>query len=355
VRPLRLLHLCRPTYDNLGERAAIAAVEPMFAQRGAAVVRTALDVWDGPVAAPLDDRITEINANYDLMMIGPGGFLGPRLIERVFNDASAWSRLKIPLCFNGVGVVASIGRPVWFGALDADSLVLRALAAATVVSVREPQSWLLASRAMGDRSVRLVMAGCPSIAFARAAPAAEKTHDLALDISFTHEVCRNHIAPLLELARRIGESGRSVLWVCHSHLDAQQAMGVNAKLGLSFDIVQPADAAAAGQAYGACRAALVTHFHAGVFCLANQVPFGFVGYDVKCWSLMSMLADEPHRYILPIDRLATMDLGVEVANILQRIEAASKPFAETARLLCAHFGRETDRFVDLVIAAARRP
>jgi hypothetical protein len=353
VRSLRLLHLCRPTYDNLGERAAIAAVQPMFEQRGVAVSRTAVDVWDGPDARPLDGRIAEINAGYDLVMIGPGGFLGPRLIDRVLDDADAWSRLAVPLCFNGVGVVASIGRPVWFSALDAGSPTFRALSAAAVVSVREPQSWLMASRAMSERPDRLVLAGCPSVAFAKASPAPEKTHDLALDLSFTHEVCRNHVAPLLDVARRVRETGRSVLWVCHSALDEQQALGVNAKLELGFDIVRPTSAAAAGRAYGACRAALVTHFHAGIFCLANQVQFGFIGYDVKCWSLMSMLADEPHRYILPIDRLATMDLGAEVPGLLRRIEAAADSFATAARLLCEHFGLETDRFVELVVAAAR--
>jgi len=348
---MRVLHLCRPAYDNLGEAAAIASVEPMFARQGVAIERTALDLWDAPDARMLDGRGDEIAERADLVLIGPGGFLGPRLIDRVFADPAGWSRLKTPIAFAGAGVVASIGRPVWYAALDQGAPVMRALAAAAAVGVREAGSWLLAARALGDRQDRLTLAGCPSIPTARAEPAPAKTHDLALELPFTHEVCRNHVAAMLDLARAVRATGRSVRWVCHSQLDEEQAVGVNARLGLGFDVIRPRDAAEAGLAYGACRAGLVTRFHAGLFCLAGDVPFGMVGYDVKCWRLMAMLADEPHAYVLAIDRLAAMDLGAEVPALLERLARGATSFATAEALLRGYFERETDRFVARVLAA----
>jgi hypothetical protein len=86
----------------LGDIVANAAIAPMFRRRG-----IDLELVDHDLKPPsqcfLDERIGEINSSFDMVMIGPGGFLGPKLIGSVFRDCESWSRLTVPLCFNGIG------------------------------------------------------------------------------------------------------------------------------------------------------------------------------------------------------------------------------------------------------------
>ena len=326
----------------------------MFQRRGVAVELHDIEIWSQAAeGCSLDDRIDEINSCYDLVMIGPAGFLGPRMIDSLFSVPSSWQRLTTPLCFNGVGIVASVTRPVWYGAMDMETPVMRALSQASVVSTRELNSWLLGSRALGGDTGRLMLAGCPSMRLAHCSPLVRRTHDLALNLSFHHEVCRRYIPVLLQIAKTVQAQKRRVLWVCHSRLDEIQATGVNRELRLGFDVLRPRTAAQAGAAYAACDCALVTRFHAGVFCLANAVPFGFIGYDVKCWHLMSMFADEPYQYVLPIDRLTCEDADSQIGLLFRRLEDNAQQLRTAQRLLVAHFAAQTDRFVDAVIAAVR--
>lgn len=352
MKTIRALHPCRPTYDNLGEVAANEAIMPMFLRRGVTMQLIEDDVWARRAAGRfLDDRIEEINARYDLVMIGPAGLLGPRMIDSIFESPDAWSRLVTPLCINGVGIVASITRPVWYSAMDADTHVIQALRQASVVSTRESSSWLLASRALGNGAARLILSGCPSMRIARCDPKPAVTHDLALNLTFSHEICRRYVPLLLQIAASVRARQQRVLWICHSDVDEIQAVGVNRQLELGFDIVRPKTAAQAGAAYAACSRALVTRFHAGVFCMANCVPFGFLGYDVKCWHLISMVVDEPHQYVLPIDRLSVADVDSEIGRLLERLERYTDLLRTAHRLLGDHFDAQTDRFVDAVIAA----
>jgi polysaccharide pyruvyl transferase WcaK-like protein len=203
---------------------------------------------------------------------------------------------------------------------------------------------------MGQDSGRLMLAGCPSVQIARIDAGVPKTHDLALNVSFVHEVCRNYVAGLLELVKAVASRYRRVLWICHSRMDADQATGVNRELGLGFDVVRPRNALEAGSSYAACERALVTRFHAGMFCLANTIPFSFVGYDVKCWHLMSMIADEPHRYILPIDRMSNADAPAELIRMQAHLENNDEPLRRAHELLRTWFGEQTNRFVDAAIS-----
>jgi hypothetical protein len=352
MHTIRVLHICLPHYDNLGDIIGNASIGPMLRQRELEAELVDDDIWlRRQRTAFLDERIDEINHEFDLVMIGPGGFLGPKLIGSIFTDPTGWDRLKVPLVFNGVGIVASINRPVWYSAMDSDTHVVRALSRANAASVRELNSWLLAARAMGAHSSRLWLSGCPSLRLTRLATAPSHMYDLALNLSFVHEVCRNHIPALLSLATAIRSRGGRVLWVCHSTLDASQAAGVNRQLGLGFEIVRPGNAHEAGTAYASCRLALVTRFHAGIFCLANSVPFAFIGYDVKCWHLLTMLADEPYQYLLPIDRLAETDVETAVHRVLARLEANEAQFRKAERLLVAYFDAQSERFLDGVIRA----
>jgi hypothetical protein len=349
---IRIFHPCAPRYDNLGEIVANGAIAPMFARRGADIELRVDDLWARRAAGVfLDERIETLNAEFDLLMIGPAGFLGPKMTASIFRDLQSWDRLKIPLCFNGVGVVASIGKPVWYSTMDASDHGVRALARASTVSVRDTNSWLLAARALAGDTARLTLAGCPSVRFVRCEHPPAKSHELALNLSFFHENCRRHVPALLRIAEAVRARRRRVLWICHSRVDELQARGVNARLALGFDVVRPLDAAAAGKAYASCEHALVTRFHAGVFCLANAVPFGFVGYDVKCWHLLAMLADEPHQYVLAIDRVTEAGADGEVERLLQRLDAAAEPLARAAVSLAAFFDAQTDRFVDATLAA----
>jgi polysaccharide pyruvyl transferase WcaK-like protein len=232
-----------------------------------------------------------------------------------------------------------------------DTQVLRALRRARAVSTRDLNSWLLAARAMGGDTARLTLAGCPSVRSAYCDRPPAKAYDLALNLSFVHENCRLHVPLLVQIARSVRAQRRRVLWIAHSKLDQSQAMGVNRQLRLGFDVVRPRSGAEAGAAYAACNFALVTRFHAGIFCLANSIPFGFIGYDVKCWHLMSMFADEPHHYVLPIDQLTESGVENDIARLFQRIESNAEPLRRAERLLAAYFDAQTDRFVDAAVAA----
>lgn len=352
VRAIRVLHPCLPRYDNLGDIAANEGVRPMFRGHGVELDLVDHDLGANPLSARyLDERIEEINSDFDLMMLGPGGFLGPKLIGSVCRREESWRLLTVPLCMNGIGVVASIGRPVWYTAMDRDTHVTSALRQAAVVSVRELNTWLLAARVMGQDSNRLLLTGCPSLQAARLPAPVPRDYELALNLSFVHEVCRNYISELTELLKTAASLYRRILWICHSAIDADQAAQVNRKLGLGFDVVRPRNAQEAGAAYAACEHALVTRFHAGMFCLANLVPFAFIGYDVKCGHLLSMIADEPHRYILPIDRLKDMDLQNELRAVQLRLRENDAPFRRAESLLRSWFDEQTDRFVQTAVAS----
>jgi hypothetical protein len=343
-----------PRYDNLGDIVANEAVRPMFRRRGIDPELVDHDLAVMPPALRfLDERIDEINSSFDMVMIGPGGFLGPKLIGSVFRDRQSWKQLTVPLCLNGIGVVGSITRPVWYSAMDEDTHVTSSLRQATVVSVRELNTWLLAARVMGQDSSRLLLAGCPSVQITGIDSRVAKTYDLALNLSFVHEVCRNYVSELLHLAKAVASRYRRVLWICHSRMDADQATGINRELGLGFDVVQPHNAQEAGSSYAACERALVTRFHAGMFCLANSVPFSFIGYDVKCWHLMSMIADEPHQYILPVDRLAKADMTEELIRLQTHVERNHEQLRRAHCLLRTWFREQTDRFVDAAISGLR--
>jgi hypothetical protein len=357
MRTLRVFHPCLPNYDNLGDIVANEAVRPMFRRRGIDLELVDHDLASTPRALHyLDESIDLINDSFDAMMIGPGGFLGPKLIGSVFQDCRAWQRLTVPLFLNGIGIIGSITRPVWYSSMDHDSPVACSLRRADVVSVRELNTWLLAARVMGQDSSRLMLAGCPSVQIARISGedvCPPKTYDLALNLSFVHEVCRNYVSGLLELVKAVASRYRRVLWICHSGMDADQAIGVNRELGLGFDVVRPRNALEAGSSYAACERALVTRFHAGIFCLANTVPFNFVGYDVKCWHLISMIADEPHRYILPIDRVSNADAPAELIRMQAHLENNHEALRRAHDLLRTWFGEQTNRFVDAVISKLR--
>lgn len=346
---VRVIHPSLPNYDNLGDTVANEAIRPMFRRRGVDLELIDKDIRDGHL---LDDRIDEINDSFDMIMIGPGGFLGPKLIGSIFGDIRAWSRLSIPLCLNGIGIVASVNRPVWYSTVVENSHIGSALRSASVVSARELNSWLLAARLMGAHAGQLMLAGCPSVRVVRPDPPVPKTHALALNLSFLHEVCRQYVPALRRVAEAVRTQFRSVLWICHSRLDADQAEGVNRQLCLGFDIVRPRNAQEAGAAYAACELALVTRFHAGMFCLANTVPFAFLGYDMKCWHLMTMIADEPYQYVLPLERLSGMDIPAEIARLKTRLEANAGHLRDAGRLLIEYFDEQTDRFVDAAIAVS---
>jgi polysaccharide pyruvyl transferase len=346
---VRVLHPCLPNYDNLGDTVANEAIRPIFRRRGVELELIAKDIWDGHL---LDDQIDEINDCFDMIMIGPGGFLGPKLIGSIFRDVGAWSRLSVPLCLNGIGIVASVNRPVWYSTIGENSHIAGALRQASVVSVRELNTWLLAARLMGAHTGRLMLAGCPSVRVVRCHPPVPKTHSLALNLSFMHEVCRQYVPALRSVAEAVRAQFGRVLWICHSRRDADQAEGVNRQLGLGFDIMRPCNAAEAGAAYAACELALVTRFHAGMFCLANAVPFAFLGYDMKCWHLMTMIADEPYQYVLPLERLGEMDIPAEITRLRMRLEANAGHLRIAERLLIQYFDEQTDQFVDAAIAAS---
>jgi hypothetical protein len=353
MKTLHVFHPCFPKYDNLGDIVANQSIAPMFARHGYDIQLTDDDLWERrSTRLLLDDQIDRINEEFDLVMIGPGGFLGPKMINSVFEHTHSWQQLKIPLCLNGVGIVASATKPVWYGSLSDETHLNHALRKASAISVRETTSWLLASQAIGGNANHLMLAGCPSLVTTQNTQVLKK-YDLAFNWSLTHEVCKEHISKLIQVAQTIADMKIRVLCICHSMHDENLIRSLNIKLHLGFDICRPANAQQVGEAYASCRQGLVTRFHAGIYCLANKIPFGFIAYDMKCWHLMSMVTEEPYQYLLPIDTLHSMDIEKSIKKIFARLTKNQNEIEIVMTKLCRYFYDEENRFVKTCLQALK--
>jgi hypothetical protein len=321
----RALHLCLPNEDNLGDAIACEIVEPSFRKYGVDLRCDRVDVVDlkrhGRV---LDDKFDEMNDRYDVVIVGAGGLLSLGLIEFIFDDPGIWERFRIPIIFFGAGAILNRGAPESYPGVDADAdlHLPRALRAASVVSVRDLRSWLLAARLSGKGSDRLFLTGCPTIYAVRAgADQRQVGFDLALNPPLTHGVCGQYREQLLQVANAVIRRTKRLRWVCHSSVEERHAKEILAQTVRNFDVCTPRNAEEAARAYAPCRAALVTKAHAGWFCLANNVPFAFLSYDMKCDALLEMLTDFPDRFLCHVDSLPGIDIGKRVRDLLKSLVA----------------------------------
>jgi hypothetical protein len=356
----KALHFCLPDYDNLGDQLAHVALAECFAKYDVAFDTDQVNIRNlRNESTRLDDRIDYFNDEYDLVVIGAGGLLLPFFMESIFADPESWRRFRIPLVFFGVGAIGEFARPNWYTNESPDEIdhLTAALNAAAFISVRDLRSWLLVSRLLRDDRSHLFMTGCPTV-FCTAAddPKAERTHQLALNVPFLHGGCVEYQKQLLMAAEIVARNIDRIKWICHSGAEYEHARKMKELLQADFDIVRPENAAEIADAYSSCEIGLVTKAHAGIFCLANNTPFAFLSYDMKCDALMEMIVDYPHHFLLHIDRLAEARIPQDLEAVISRVRSNKARIKKSQRLLVdsmrAEFTSFANHVADTLDAAA---
>jgi len=68
-------------------------------------------------------------------------------------------------------------------------------------------------------------------------------------------------------------------------------------------------------------AAIVTKLHSAYFCLANNVPFNFISYDIKCDYLLEMLYDSIAPYNLNLYDLENFRIEKKMEKLIKTLTA----------------------------------
>jgi len=349
----KVLHFCLPNDDNLGDQLAHSELAECFSRYAITLDIYQIDIRElRNTSTYLDDEIDSFREVYDFIVIGAGGLLLPFFIESIFFDPSTWSRLNMPLVFFGVGAIGEYAQQSWYTnfAADDDSPLVQALRAASTISVRDLRSWLLVSRLINNNQKNLFITGCPTV-FSTSGEGDHlpRTHLLALNIPFTHGGCFQFQEQLLQVAHLVVTNIKKIKWICHSDAEYKQALKVRENMRISFDVVLPKTPEDISREYSSCETALVTKAHAGIFCLANNTPFGFLSYDMKCDALMEMIVDFPHHYLCHVDELSGINIPQTLQRIMARVSQDRMKIKKSQRLLVDKFRHEFDSFVNHIL------
>lgn len=345
----RALHFCLPADDNLGDQLAHEALAECFNAHDVNLDIEQVNIRDLRNSdTRLDDQIDAFNNEYDLIVIGAGGLLLPFFLESIFTHPDSWSKISIPLVFFGVGAIGEFVRPIWYtnASPDGKNHLTAALNAAASISVRDLRSWLLVSRLLRNDQSRIFMTGCPT-AFCVAAGQLDtpRPYKLALNIPFAHGGCIEYQKQLLIAAEVAVKNINGINWICHSQLEYEHAQKFKDSLDGSFDITLPSTSDEIAKAYSSCEFGLVTKAHAGIFCLANNTPFAFLSYDMKCDALMEMIVDFPHHYLIHIDELSE-DIPKKIIEVMSRVETDKLKIKNSQKLLTIRLRDEFTSFMN---------
>jgi hypothetical protein len=348
------LHICLPNEDNLGDELAHKVVDMALEPLDTPCRLHKVDLWQlRSEGRYLDDDIETINREYRFVVIGGGGLLSPGLINYVFKDPNKWAALKIPLFLFGVGIIANntMSNQYYGVGPNSDAPLAKALQASSLVAVRDMRTWLTVVRILPAFRERLFLTGCPTLFYTgNGHELTEKTHELALNIPFGHGACGQYAEKLLEAARLILTYTDSVRWICHSKEEKAHAQEISMQLNKPLDVVYPRTIAEVRDAYGRCKTGLVTKAHAALFCLANNVPFGFFSYDMKCDALMEMIADFPNHYLCHVEQLPKINIAGKIYQIIYALKRDEKYIKQSQKILLQSLRREFDRFVSALKA-----
>ncbi|MBW2130792.1 MAG: polysaccharide pyruvyl transferase family protein [Deltaproteobacteria bacterium] len=349
----QVLHICLPHEDNLGDQLAHQVVHKALQDHGLGCRFHEVDLWELRTQGQfLDNEIDRINEQFDFMVIGAGGMFSPGLINFVFRDPGNWSRIKIPLFFFGVGVIANNTLPNHYAILgpDSEAPLVKALQAASLVSVRDMRTWLTAAKVLPDHRERLFLTGCPTIFYTGNGHEDPGTaHSLALNIPFNHGVCSKYSDSLLQVVALLLNHTDSIKWICHSSVEKTHADEVVKQFDKKIEVLYPRDIQSVREAYMGCELALVTKAHAALFCLANLVPFGFFSYDMKCDALMEMIADFPGNYICHIETLPRVNIAGMLSRLLYNLQRDAARLKASQRVLVRKLRSEFEFFMKALI------
>ena len=348
----RALHFCLPNDDNLGDELAHSVLPDCFEGYGVGLDVRRVDIRNLRTTSTfLDDKIESYNQDYDLIVVGAGGLLLPFFIDGIFEDPDSWSRIEIPLVFFGVGIIGEFAEQSWYTAVNPrdNQHVVKALNAAVAISVRDLRTWLFTSRLVKNHRNRIFITGCPTVFQTKAEPInCECTHDMAINLPFTHAGCNKYQKYILQLAELIVRNVPRIKWICHSAVEFEHATRFRREGGFSFDIAYPRTAPDVGKEYASCKFGFVTKAHAAIFCLANNIPFGFLSYDMKCDALMEMIVDHPHHYLCHIDEIKSEALAGTIQKIINNLMRDSNAIKRAQCLLLEMFNSEFDEFIAVV-------
>ncbi|WP_204150813.1 polysaccharide pyruvyl transferase family protein [Leptolyngbya sp. CCY15150] len=365
------LHICLPSYDNLGDRLGMDAMIPLFAEHQLHLTVDLVDIRAlVDQKTTLDSQLDRINQTYDLVIIGAGGYLHPlHLLPRIFSQIESWGKLTIPLVLFGFGVVnlhEHNNYPTRFSLLSPyePNHLTAALKAATAVSVRDVRSWFVARRLLQRDAHKVFLTGCPTVFLAgRLQHQVELTHEIGLNLPFRHAACQHYHDELMYIARTLittlrfrsdaQNQTKPLKWICHSETERVDAERLRDHFQHDFDIVNPTTFEETSQAFASCRIALVTKGHAGIFCLANRVPFAFLSYDIKCDALVEALWDHPPDLLLYIHQLKELDIDQALQSLLNRVLRLSPDLKFASDNLLDHGSRELEDFFHAIKARMR--
>ncbi len=87
-------------------------------------------------------------------------------------------------------------------------------------------------------------------------------------------------------------------------------------------------------------AAIVTKRHSAYFCIANNVPFNFISYDIKCDYLLEMLYDSIAPYNLNLYDLENFRIEKELEKLTKTLKAHLESMRSAEASLMRQFEKE---------------
>jgi len=339
----RVIHLCLPADDNLGDILAHQAITRDLDTLDLVLEYEQVDIGKlQQQGKGLDASLESINSNFDLMVIGAGGLLSLFLIDAIFSNPDCWRKLKIPVVFYGVGILGNYGYSQWVMSGQHTAGLEAALSIASLIGVRDLKTWLVASKYA--EPTKIYLTGCPTIQYA-VGPDQNKKYNIALNLPFQHGMCRNYQRELFKIAHVV-RNVDGLVWVCHSDIERLNAEELRDQLKASYAVEVPGNFDQVRLVYSQCQLALVTKAHAAIFCLANNVPFGFLSYDLKCDALMDMIVDFPCDYLVHIHELGSIDIPTKIGNILSSLQKDKTNIQFAQKSLLKKFSSERGAFLE---------
>ena len=341
MKKRKIFHLCLPNEDNIGDTLAYVAVSNDLLAMDKSLDFNRVDIWGlRKNKTFLDARIDEINRGYQMLVIGAGGLLSLDLLNYVFSDPSLWQQIQIPIVFYGVGIIRK-----YFDShlvmIDRDMAHLNsAFQQASLISVRDLKSLLLTVKSGCLNKTYLT--GCPTLPYAMGRTS-EKQYDVGLNLPFQHGYGLAFVQELSKVAKTVTKH-QSLLWLCHSNIEKTNALEFREQFKLNFDIAMMNNFDDVKKYYPLCRKALVTKAHAAMFSLANEVPFAFIGYDIKCDALLDMIYGNPTDFIVHIDELKNIQIEKRIDSMLKCIDNGIDDISESLSSLNKMFSQERKRF-----------
>ncbi len=197
---------------------------------------------------------------------------------------------------------------------------ISAIKAATLISVRDRASWFLVEKYKAELSP-LYLTGCPTLFSNKIkGQTLQKQYDLGINILFSHSaLCHKHRETLAKIALYFIATVPNSVWICHSEAEEREAKFLLKAQNINIPVIYPKTFEEVADVYSRCTAALVTKLHSAYFCLANNVPFGFISYDIKCDFLLEMLYDSIAPYSLNLYDLENYRLDKKLEDLLKTL------------------------------------